>query len=281
MTTRAGAARYLAQHGFALLFPAPRTVAPCLWEAVAGADAEPFATGMNENESRVWAWKDELPREGEAWSGKFLYRRASLLSPPMLALLYPGAWEPDDHRTLDLSREAREIAEALVGGALPTSALRQIIGDKARYERAIGELHRNLLISSAGTAEQRTGWPAVLIDLTCRLFPVGGGPALSEATRRYLDTTCSATPRELARAFGWSVTAARTELDALVAIGAATRSADAQYRPAATHTPRPTPSSMNFPASARSAPASPAAASRAGAVASEEISSCLAACRGT
>src|SRR4029450_2901092 len=63
VTTLEGAGAFVAEHGLALLFPAERTVAPSLWEAVAGEDAEPFATGMGEAESRVWAWKDELPRD--------------------------------------------------------------------------------------------------------------------------------------------------------------------------------------------------------------------------
>jgi hypothetical protein len=222
VTTLDGAGAFVAEHGLALLFPAERTVAPSLWEAVAGEDAEPFATGMGEAESRVWAWKDELPRDGLAWSGKFLYRRASLLSPRLLALLYPGRGGPDDHRALELSREAHELADALGGGPLPSSALRQITGDRSRYERAIGELHRSLLVSSAGTVEQRSGWPAVLVDLTCRLFEVGAGADPVQAAQCYLQTALATTPRELARAFGWTTVTARRHLDELVSAGSAT-----------------------------------------------------------
>lgn len=206
------AAAYVTKHGFALLFPAPGVVAPSLWEAVAGEDAEPFAEGMGEAESRVWSWKDDLPRQGHAWSGRFLYRRASLLAPDLLALLYRGVGEPTDHQDMELSREAHEIADALMGGALPTSALRQLIGDRGRYERAIGELHRQLLVSSAGTAAQPAGWPAVLLDLTCRLFDVGGRFDPAEAARRFVETAVSATPRDLSRAYGWPLADARTHL---------------------------------------------------------------------
>lgn len=221
MTTLEGAGAFVAEQGLALLFPAERTVAPSLWEAVAGEDAEPFATGMGEAESRVWAWKDELPRDGFAWSGKFLYRRASLLSPELLDLLYPGRGRPDDHRTLELSREAHELADALAGGPLPTSALRQLVGDRSRYERAIGELHRCLLVGSAGTVEQRAGWPAVLMDLSCRLFDVGSGAQPTQAAQCYLQTALATTPRELARAFGWTAATARRHLDELVSTGTA------------------------------------------------------------
>jgi hypothetical protein len=212
VTTLEQAGAYLARHGLALLFPAAGTVVPSLWEAVAGEDAIPFATGMEENESRVWTWKDELPRAGLAWSGRFLYRRASLLAPDLLALLYPGAGEPTDHRDLELSRDAHDLADALGSGPLPTAALRQLVGDKGRYEKAIGELHRCLLVTSAGTAEQRSGWPAVLVDLTCRLFDVGGRADPAAAAARFARTAVSATPRDLSRAYGWPLATAKTTL---------------------------------------------------------------------
>jgi len=212
VTTLKQAGAYVARHGLALLFPAPGTVVPSLWEAVAGEDAVPFATGMEENETRVWTWKDELPKVGLAWSGKFLYRRASLLAPELLALLYPGAGEPTDHHDLELSRDAHDLAEALVPGPLPTATLRQLVGDKGRYEKAIAELHRNLLVTSAGTTEQRSGWPAVLVDLTCRMFDVGGRAAPAAAAARFARTAISATPRDLARAYGWPLHRADHEL---------------------------------------------------------------------
>jgi hypothetical protein len=212
LTTLRQAGAFVARHGFALLFPAHATVAPSLWEAVAGEDAEPFATGMGDAESRVWTWKDELPRAGLAWSGKFLYRRASLLSRDLLALLYVGRGEPTDHRSMALSRDAHDIAEALIGGALSTSALREHVGGKGRYDKAISELHRNLLVTSAGTVEQRAGWPAVLVDLTCRRFDVGGRSDPTAAAERFVRTAVSATPRDLSRAYGWSLAAARAQM---------------------------------------------------------------------
>jgi hypothetical protein len=54
------------------------------------------------------------------------------------------------------------------------------------------------------------------VDLTCRLFDVGGGPNYGYATARFADTMIETTPTELARAFGWSVDTARQRLTALV-----------------------------------------------------------------
>jgi hypothetical protein len=238
VSTMEQATEFIEALGAVLLFPTERVESPSLWEAVAGPDAEPFAEGMGQAESLVWEWKDELPRRGLAWYGKFLFRRGSLLSPRLLAALYPGDGEPSDHHALELSREAHEIAETLVGGPLTSAALRELVGDRSRYERAILELHHSLLVTSAGVLTQRAGWPAAVIDLTCRLFDVGGRLDPTYAARRFLDTRIATTARDLSRGYGWPLPAARERLDGLVATGLATRAADGAYhRSEAAHTP--------------------------------------------
>jgi hypothetical protein len=208
-TTDRQAAAFVEAVGYALLFPADAIAAPSLWEAVADEDAVPFATGMGEAESRLWAWKDELPRQGLAWYGKFLYKRGSLLSPRLLTVLYPGAGEPDDHRSMDLSAEAHRIADALMTGPLTTSALREVVGDRKRYDRGIAEVQRQLLVTSAGVQEQRAGWPAGILDLTCRRFDVGGRLDHRRAAEIFFDTMIETSAKELGRAFGWPVAWAR------------------------------------------------------------------------
>src|SRR5947207_4356142 len=208
VTTLDEAGVFVDRVGFAVLFPAERVTAPSLWEAVAGPDEVPFAAGMGPAEQRVWTWKDELPRVGAAWYGRFVYKRASLLSPALLAALYPGAGEPTDHAALDLPQPAHRIAEALLTGPLPTAALREIVGDRSRYDRGMAALQRNLLVTSAGVHPHRTGWPATLVDLTCRLFDVGAGPDHGYATARFVDTMIDTTPVELAHAFGWPIATA-------------------------------------------------------------------------
>lgn len=211
--------------GFALAYPTDEVMAPSLYEAIAGPDAVAWANGMGEAESLVWTWKDALPEAGLAWAGKLLHKRASVVSPELLTLLYPGDGEPDDHLSFPLMPEAHRIASALTGGALPTSELREIVGDKGRYDRAVVELQRHLLVSSAGVREQRAGWPVVLIDLTCRLFDVGGRHDRVAVAHRYLSTVFEAKPRQLAQAFGWPLANARAALDSLVRAGKATASA--------------------------------------------------------
>jgi len=220
------AAAFVDDVGFALLFPTAKVVAPSLWEAVAGDAAEPFAMGMGANEQMVWTWKDELPRRGYAWYGAFVGRRGSFLSPALLAALYPGEGRIDDHEALPLSALAHEIAGALAGRPVPSDALRALVGDRSRYQRAVLELQRNLLISIAGVQENRTGWPSALLELTCRRFDVGGHGDHDLAARRFLQTTLQASPPELGRAFGWPVAQARARLDALVRAGFATSTGD-------------------------------------------------------
>jgi hypothetical protein len=220
------AGEFVDRVGFAVLFPADRIAAPSLWEAVAGPDATPFANGMGPDEERVWTWKDELPLTGAAWYGKFVHNRASLLAPSLLAALYPGDGDPTDHEALDLPAEAHHVAEVLLTGPLTTAALREIVGDRGRYNRGIAALQRHLLVTSAGINEQSAGWPATVIDLTCRLFTVGGGVDDRYATARFAQTMVEATPSELARAFGWPIATARERLAALESGGAGRRKID-------------------------------------------------------
>jgi hypothetical protein len=219
--TLKAAERLIARLGFVLAFPVEDIMLPSLFEAVAGPDAVAWSDGMGEHESLVWDYKDALPAAGAAWSGKLLHRRASLLSPDLLSLLYEGKGDSDDHRAFELSREAHEIADALEGGALPTSALRELIGNRSRYDRAIGELHRRLLVTSAGTREQSAGWPVIMVELTCRVFDVGGGFDRSLAAQRFLETTLAAAPQQLAKAFAWTPALARATLESLVDSGRA------------------------------------------------------------
>src|SRR5262249_41624919 len=139
-------------------------------------------------------------------------KRASLVSPALLTLLYQGDGEPADHRAFELMPEAHRLADALAGGALPTSELREIVGHKSRYDRAIVQLYQNLPVTPAGVRAQSGGWPVGLVDLTCRLFDVGGRFNASAATSAFLATAVEATPRDLSRAFGWPLAMAKREL---------------------------------------------------------------------
>jgi len=230
LDTLAAAARFIDDIGFAVLFPADRVEVPSLFEAVADPDAVAWAQGMGAAESTVWTWKDALPAAGCAWSGRLLHRRASLVSPALLASLYQGQGDLDDHRGFELPPDSHRIAEALLPGPLPSSALRELVGDRKRYGPAIAELHRSLLVTSAGVVEQRGGWPATLVDLTCRVFDVGRGGDRADATRRFVATVIEANPTGLAKAFGWPLPVAKAELSSLLATGEANLTAAGNHR---------------------------------------------------
>jgi hypothetical protein len=80
-----------------------------------------------------------------------------------------------------------------------------------------------LLITSAGVENRASGWPASIVELTCRLFTVGGTADPAYVSERYLDTMLVTTVREMARALGWAVPATRAHLDALVTHDGAAR----------------------------------------------------------
>jgi len=230
LATIAAAGRFVDDVGFAVLFPADRVAVPSLYEAVAGPDAVAWADGMGPAESLIWDWKDALPAAGRAWSGKLVHRRACVISAGLLAALYPGEGDLDDHRGVDLPPESHRIADALLHGPLPTSVLRELVGDRPGYERGVTALQRQLLVTSAGAVEQRAGWPATLVDLTCRVFDVGGGADRPGAARRFLGTVIEAVPADLVKAFGWPLATARAEFAGLVAAGAARLTPTGAYR---------------------------------------------------
>ena len=234
---------FVADVGFALLFPATGVALPSLYEA-ASEQPMPFSEmAWGPDAQRVWGWKDELPRKRLAWSGRLLRGgRASFLAPDLLADCYPRAGEPDDFHQAPLGEEARRIAETLLAsGPLPTAVLRQAVGLEGRRGgarfSAVVELSRALVCTSFGTEQVGSGWPSVVLELTARAFDLGGREAHEagrrlRVARRFLDTMLVASDRELASAFGWPPATARAALEELVNCGEAVLEAGA-YRPGA------------------------------------------------
>ena len=69
---------------------------------------------------------------------RHVLRRARVFPvPSLLAALYPGAGEVDDHESLALSPTAHKIARALVAEPLPSAVLRRLVDNRNRYQRAI------------------------------------------------------------------------------------------------------------------------------------------------
>ena len=221
--------------GFALLFPlsGSTTRLPSLFEAASDRTIQEAWEDFGPDVERVWGWKDELPRRGLAWYGRFLRGKPSFLSPSMLAELYPRSGRPDDFEEADLSGDALRIARILLrSGPQSTAALREALdvqGRKAgeRFAKAMTELGRSLVVTHLGVEDEGSGWPAAVIELTARAFPIPRRRNLERArvaaTRRFLDTMIVAWPAELGNAFGWGAATARTALEELVARGEAAR----------------------------------------------------------
>jgi hypothetical protein len=109
--------------------------------------------------------------------------------------------------------------------------LRQAVGMEgrrggARLSAAVVELGRALVCTSSGAEQVGVGWPSVVLELTVRVFDLGGGEADEVARRRqvarcFVDTMLVASAGELASTFGWPRAAAGAALDELVERGEA------------------------------------------------------------
>jgi hypothetical protein len=235
------AAAFVEDVGFALLFPKAGVELPSLWDAASDRPIR-FGEEWGPDAERVWSWKDGLPRRGLAWYGRFLRGRPSFLAPDLLADLYPRSGRPEDFDEERLSPEARRIARILLrSGPQPTSALREaldVAGRRGgeRFEAALTELGRRLVVTHLGVEDEGAGWPSAVLELTARAFriPRRRDPeaARLRAAARFIDTMVRARPVELAHAFGWTTREARAALDDLVRRGRAVREGTA-YAPAA------------------------------------------------
>ncbi len=221
------AARFIDDVGFALLFPKAGIELPTLWEA---ASDRPLMDAVDQwggpDIDRVWRWKDELPRRGLAWYGEFVRGRKSFLSPSLLADLYPRAGRPDDFDEAGLSSDARRIARILLrSGPQSTAALREALDiqgsrEAERFSRAKAELGRALVITNHGTADEGTGWPSAVLELTACAFRIprrrDRDTRRLRAARTFLDTMILARPHDLGNAFHWGAKASRRVLEDLV-----------------------------------------------------------------
>jgi hypothetical protein len=242
---RAGA--FIDDVGFALLFPNKGVTLPSLYAVVSDTPLFSAEGDWGPEADRVWAWKDELPRRGLAWYGRFVRGRPSLLSPTLLADLYPRRGRPDDFEDADLTPQAHRIARILLrSGPQSTGALREALdveGKRANeaFRRSIAELGRALVVTHFGVEDEGAGWPVPILELTTRAFPVPARrserAARLRATERYLDTMLEGAPHEIGNAFGWGAAVAREALDALVARGRAEREGSAYRLSSAARSP--------------------------------------------
>jgi hypothetical protein len=176
------AADWLAKAGVALLFPKPDYVLPSLWEAVAGSTDVDWAVRDEEERfvsftpamTKVWQWKDELPRQRLACVGLHVVRTTGLVAPNLVAAVYAltgRAGRTDDFRDDELDPLERELAEVALELGRPTTRreLRLLVNrEKREVDKAVNALQRKLVFTNAGRDDEGSGWSATLHDLFAR-----------------------------------------------------------------------------------------------------------------
>ena len=218
------AARFVDTVGFCTLFPVNKVPLPSLYAAVSGRDP---GAGLvfDEHFENIWHWKDELPRRGRAFAGKFFRGRSTFISKELLRYflaMRESASAASDHRHFyahgRIRDDARVIWEKLDElGPLATLELRHACGMETkagnkRFKRAIVDLQCMLVVVHFGVERETRAWASGRYELTCRAFPeeVAAAEAISPEEARavlaakFLDLRPGAPAAEVARLFGWT-----------------------------------------------------------------------------
>jgi hypothetical protein len=175
------AAAFVDRVGIAVSWGKADLVLPSLWREIAGPDADwairdedGKSTGFSPEFDRLWRWKDELPERRLACAGKHFGSAALLIAPRLLGAAYAltgRSGAADDFRGDELESLEREIAEAVLENEpLTGPEIRRLLGttDRKAVDRAVTRLHRRLVLTNAGAAEQSQGWRAIRQDVFAR-----------------------------------------------------------------------------------------------------------------
>src|SRR5438874_5990082 len=235
------AAAFVDQVGIAVAWGKADLVLPSLWARIGGPDADwairdeaGKPTGFSPDFDRLWRWKDELPERRLACAGRHFSSAALLIAPRLLAAAYAltgrsgaaGDFREDELETLD-----REVAQAVLENEpLTGQEIRRLLGtnDRKAVDRAVARLHRRLVLTNAGAAEQPQGWLAIRQDLFARRWrkSLRRLPAEDEARRELalavLAGTDEVSAADVAGALGWRRKQAETVLAELTAAGRVT-----------------------------------------------------------
>jgi hypothetical protein len=226
--TLAAAVKYVNACGLCLLFAARNLPLPSLYHVA--ARRKPHEGWVwDKYSSRVWRWKDELPRRRLAYYGKYFRGCGTLISreqlPNFLAMRETAVAPGDSsrfYRAGRISDDARVVWESLEEhGPMATLELRNVcrMDTKAgnrRFKRAILGLQGLLIAVHFGAEQETKSWASGRYELTYRVFPKQNESArqmsVAEAQRniaaKLLGRQPGAQAVQVARIFGWLKTEA-------------------------------------------------------------------------
>lgn len=221
VATLADARKYIDALGFCVLFPVNNVALPSLHWVVTRRRSLVFDKLF----LKIWRWKDELPRRGQAFYAKYFRTRGTLISLeylPYFLAMREAACSPTDHARFyaggRIRDDARVIWEVLAEhGPLATLELRHLCrmetkAGNVRFKRAMLDLQARLIVVHFGREQETGAWESNRFELLCRAFPkqtaaarsIEPGAARAKLAAKYLEWQPEAAPVQLSRLFGWS-----------------------------------------------------------------------------
>lgn len=244
LKTTEEARAFVAEVGFCHFWPIKDAELPNLFHAIAGQVRAVPDAHDDPDGSKCWGWKDQSLGKKWWYYGKFLCRRATLVSLDLLPVFYAGSENfggideyLTEYRDGLMTAEAKDIYEALLdNGPLDTVRLRKEArmsadGAKARFERALLELQVGLKVIPVGVAETGAWRYAFIYELLQRHYPdlPERAHALSRAQsqqtliQKYVDSVVCSDRVMIGKIFHvlkWSNQELITTIDALLQRGA-------------------------------------------------------------
>jgi len=213
---------FVEEVGFCHFWPIKGVESPNLFHAIAGRVRPAPMEHDDPDISKCWGWKDHALDKKWWYYGKFLRRRATLISLAELAYFYALS---ENYGDLDdylqeyadglMTAEAKAIYEALLEhGPLDTIRLRREArmsaqSAKSRFDRALVELQVGLKVLPVGVAEAGAWRYAFVYELLPRWFPdvpeqaraIKRSKARRVLVERYLDNVVAADRKMIGKVF--------------------------------------------------------------------------------
>ena len=213
---------FVEEVGCCHFWPIKGVETPNLFHAIAGRERPVPMEHGDPDISKCWGWKDDSLDKRWWYYGKFLRRRATLVSFEMFPYFYALS---ENYGSLDdylqeyedglMTAEARAIYEALLEhGPLDTVQLRRearMSADsaKSRFERGLVELQVGLKVLPIGVAEAGAWNYAFVYEILQRHFPdlpgqarpIGRGDARRVLVQRYIDNVVATDRKMIGKVF--------------------------------------------------------------------------------